>query len=376
MNYCILVLCFLLCSYVVLIAYVAKHWQQHNVNRTATSDLPLVSVIIAARNEAQNIQVCLDSLLNNDYPHDKVEVLVIDDHSTDNTLDIIRSFKDPKIHCVNLQSLDISGSKKQALAYAATLAKGEIWMYTDADSIIPADWISMAVTRFSQGEKVDILLGPVGLTTVESNLQIWQYLDTIGMMAVTNAGVQSKFWHLANGANLAIRRKVWSIAGYPLNQPHKYASGDDVSLVQTYAKQFPNQIAFMAHQSYTVLTAGQQTLTDLVNQRLRWATKNKSYSNAMLKIIMGIPFLLSVTCFILVLSTIWQIEYGILGLAGVSIKGIVDTIYLVKVQRSFSHQIKPITICFHSMLHTLYIAIFGLASFLPLKYHWKGRKVK
>ncbi len=375
MTYLIIALSIVFGCYIVLIAYIAKRWQPNDTTHKPV-DFPLVSIIVAARNEEEHIRACIDSLLNVQYPSDRLEVIIVNDHSTDNTAQYLREYNDSRLLIVSLEDSQINGSKKQALAYAATIAKGDIWMYTDADCVVPNAWVARAVSLFNHQDNLDIILGSVGINTVDTSLKTWQYLDTIGMMAVTNAGIQAQLWYLANGANLAIRKTVWESSGYALNKVHTYASGDDVSLVQAYAEQVPGSIAFNASPSYTVHTDALESLGQVYQQRLRWATKNTSYSNLYQKVAMGIPFLLSLGSLAAIALGLVQLEYGILGLAMISLKAIVDTIYLVYVQKSFAHYVSPIAMIYHSGLHTVYIGILGLVSFLPIKYYWKGRKVK
>ena len=55
-------------------------------------DRPTISIIIPARNEAENIQHCLDSICNQSYPKHLYEIIVVDDHSTDNTAAIVKKY--------------------------------------------------------------------------------------------------------------------------------------------------------------------------------------------------------------------------------------------------------------------------------------------
>src|SRR5690606_6210995 len=96
-----------------------------------------VSVIVPVRNEEQNIQKTLQSILGNRYPNDLFEVLVIDDHSDDHTVDLVRSVGSGLIRIINLDT-DKQG-KKQAIAKGVELARGELILCTDGDTLVPPD---------------------------------------------------------------------------------------------------------------------------------------------------------------------------------------------------------------------------------------------
>ena len=99
--------------------------------------MPFVSIIIAARNEELNIGNCLQSIINQTYPQNKFEVIVTNDHSTDNTVCVINSFQKENIRVINLsdftQNKILNSYKKKSIETALQFAKGELIVTTDAD---------------------------------------------------------------------------------------------------------------------------------------------------------------------------------------------------------------------------------------------------
>jgi cellulose synthase/poly-beta-1,6-N-acetylglucosamine synthase-like glycosyltransferase len=93
----ILISCFLLLAYFALLLYYRKSWvsikEYHPSKKSPENNLPFVSIIIAARNEEKNIGNCIQSIIDQTYPQNKFEVIITDDHSKDNTVYIIQSFK-------------------------------------------------------------------------------------------------------------------------------------------------------------------------------------------------------------------------------------------------------------------------------------------
>lgn len=106
-------------------------------------NFPIVSIIIPCRNEERFIGKCLDSIIANDYPKNKLEVLFVDGMSEDNTREIIRGYTQryPFIRFVD--------NPKRGIPFAMNIgireAKGEILMKVDAHSTYPKDYISSCV---------------------------------------------------------------------------------------------------------------------------------------------------------------------------------------------------------------------------------------
>ncbi len=104
--------------------------------------MPFVSIIIAARNEEKKIGKCIKSLISQTYPENKFEIIITDDHSTDNTVAVINSFQKENIRIINLadftQNKILNSYKKKSIETALQFAKGELIVTTDADCIAPA----------------------------------------------------------------------------------------------------------------------------------------------------------------------------------------------------------------------------------------------
>ncbi|MBF0503849.1 MAG: glycosyltransferase [Candidatus Omnitrophica bacterium] len=98
---------------------------------------PFISIIIPARNAQKYIGLCLENLLSQDYPRDKYEIIIIDNASKDQTVDIIKKYP-VKLHSKN------NGNISKLRNWGALQAQGEIFAFIDADCIAPKDWLSRA----------------------------------------------------------------------------------------------------------------------------------------------------------------------------------------------------------------------------------------
>lgn len=151
-----------------------------------------ISIIVPAYNEEKNIGHCLKALVNQDFNKDKYEIILVNNNSTDRTKEIALSFKKVKI---------IDEPKQgyvHALIKGCEKAQGEIFVFTDADSITPKDWVSK-YHRAYLNKNVVVAGGPGKLRPIT-----WQTPFSEPIMYI--AGVMAKF---SNGFNFSVRKKTY-----------------------------------------------------------------------------------------------------------------------------------------------------------------------
>ena len=125
--------------YVLLILYYWRSWVSIPDFSLPTSEFKpstKITVIIPARNEEENIASCLDSICNQSYPSNLFEVLVVDDHSTDNTAAIVKSYERKNVKLISLKDFvqdALNSYKKKAIEIAIAQSTGELIVCTDAD---------------------------------------------------------------------------------------------------------------------------------------------------------------------------------------------------------------------------------------------------
>ena len=112
-------------------------------NQSTTTEKPFISIVIAARNEADYIGPCLESLKEQTYPTDLFEILVVDDDSSDNTAQIISSAQIPNLRLLNFKDRFAEmAAKKRPMSVGLEQAQGQWILTTDADCTLPATWIA------------------------------------------------------------------------------------------------------------------------------------------------------------------------------------------------------------------------------------------
>src|SRR5262245_11097838 len=144
-----IIICYiLLVGYIFLIAFYYRHWLAVS-EFTSMSRNPstFISIIIPARNEAANIQNCLDGLLNQNYPLFKFEIIVVDDHSIDETAAIVKRYDQGNVKLIELKdwiedSKQGPAFKKLAIETAIAQSRGELIVTTDADCRFDPAWLT------------------------------------------------------------------------------------------------------------------------------------------------------------------------------------------------------------------------------------------
>jgi len=119
--------------------------------------VPLLSVIIAARNEAHTLTGALDKLLAQHYP--RLEIIIVNDRSTDATADLINDYaaRDARIRAVHIDTLPPDWMGKPHALYSATQhARGDWYLFTDAD-VHHSDRLWSAAIRYAMAHELDHL---------------------------------------------------------------------------------------------------------------------------------------------------------------------------------------------------------------------------
>ncbi len=121
------------------------------------SYFPNVTIAIPAYNEQDNIKDAITSVVNLDYPKDKLEIIVVNDGSKDNTKEkVLESIQENKLYNIKLVNQENKG-KGAALNHALRLATGEIFVCLDADSVVKESTLKRILAHFEDGDTAVVL---------------------------------------------------------------------------------------------------------------------------------------------------------------------------------------------------------------------------
>lgn len=339
----------------------------------AVNEQPFVSVIVAARNEENNIPNLLTTLLNQNYPSELYEVIIANDVSTDRTTEIVKGFQKQfdNLKLINVKILDEKISrKKNALSQAIETSNGKIILTTDADCFVKTSWISGIVRYFDYN--VGMVAGfsmPNLLNWKRANfVEKYEYLDTIALFSAGAGCIGKDKPFSCSGQNLAYTRDAYSSVG-GFEKIKKYISGDDVLLMQLIRKAgYKIRFAF-GEETYT-LTKSEKNIWRFLNQRIRWASNEKAQT-----VMNQEFFLFLVDVFLLNLIIIVTIFFSpLIFIIMLIIKSFADFIIIKKGINRFKLNKKVLKFFpIWALIQPFYIVIAGIGSRLNL-FKWKKDK--
>lgn len=338
-----------------------------------------LSVLVPARNEASNIRVCLQAIAQQNYAAELFEIILLDDHSEDETIQLAQQLNIPQLKILSLANFPLANGqirqqKKQAIDLGVQQAKGDLIVCTDADCVMGPNWLREIAYCF-ETQSPKFIAGPVELAPANSLLERFQALDFLGMMAITAAGIHGRFMHMCNGANLAYSKAVFEEVG-GFAGVDQLASGDDMLLLQKVAAQYPEGIAFLKQRAALVTTAPMANWRAFVQQRKRWASKSAAYPDGRTQLQLGLVWLFMLSMLItLILGFVWW-PLWLVFLGQMSIKAVADW-WLLSAATRFFDQRALLAVFFAALwLHWGYVLWVGLLGMLPLRFSWKGRRTK
>ena len=358
---------------IVLTAGIASESRKRNYRKESLPDRgtnePSVSVIVPARNEENTIGDCLASLEKVEYPEEKLEVIVVDDHSDDNTVSIVEKFiaKNGNFSIVSLSDDKGDSGKIAALACGYKKSAGEIILQTDADCTVKPKWVR-TMTAYME-DNIGIIGGVTLLknrnktNTCFTQIQSLDWLYLLGIGAGANSiGVPLSCF----GNNLSVRKKAYEDAGGYERIPFTFT--EDFALFQAITRSGWDS-GFSLDQTSVVNTKPPDSFRDFMNQRLRWAHGGIKLAGPGIVLLIS-AFLLHVC---VLAALIFEVKPSIV-LAAIIVTTGSDFIFLFNLARKINRVKLLLYFPLYELYYYLHTTFFGLM--LPFAYSlsWKGRK--
>lgn len=377
----------LLLCYALLLVYYRMGWQQLKDYTITTIPNTRITVIIPARNEAAVIEQCLDSLQHQLYPAHLFEVLVVDDFSEDETPIRVSRYAGSNIKLLSLgdyiRPQDTQSYKKKAIEIAIQQATGELVVTTDADCVVPSNWLN-TIAAFYEETQAALIAMPVVIKPSAGFISIFQSLDFMSLQGITAASVHHKFHSMCNGANLAYTKTAFNaVQGF--KGIDTIASGDDMLLMHKIYKQYPEKVRFLKSEDVIVQTSPVDSVAAFFNQRIRWASKADKYNDKRIFPVLLLVYMLNVL--LLVMPVFALLSNTPLSASGfrltafsswlllLLLKTSVELFFLLPVARFFGMRYLLWWFPLMQPFHIVYTVIAGwLGKFGS--YKWKNRKVK
>jgi cellulose synthase/poly-beta-1,6-N-acetylglucosamine synthase-like glycosyltransferase len=377
------ILIFYFSGYLLLTGWLYYQWRNLPVFEPGPGH-PLVqkiSVIIPVRDESANILSLLHDLDRqqdadgNRLPASRMEVLVVDDHSEDETATLVQNFR-PAHFSLRLLSLHLpknfSGShKKLAIAQAIRRARGEVIVTTDGDCRVPPLWLQTIGTYMRHKEAV-MVSGPVTFDEERSLFEKMQTVEFASLIGTGAACMAAGYPNMCNGANLAFLKSAFEEVNGYRGSMH-IPSGDDEFLLQKMQRRYPGRIFFLKSAAAVVRTAAQPDLLSFYYQRKRWAGKWKLHKGLMTALLALFIFSFHLLLIAGVLMTLsGQLDPLLMPLL-LLFKAVSEYALLASVLK-LAHK-KPTLTNFMllQLIYSAYAVFFGIVANFG-GYQWKARK--
>ena len=334
---------------------------------------PFVSVIIAARNEEENIGFLLDDLLVQDYPAEKLEIIVADDCSDDNTRGVVKEYiaKDIRIKLVETQfSKSPYSHKKKAVHEGILSSSGEIIMTTDADCRVTSRWVNNMVRFLTPN--VDFVAGDV-IVHGGGFLGMLEALEMAGIQSMASGFMNAGFPITCNGANLCYRRTAFErVNGY--EGIGHMVSGDDDLLMQKIAHGNPSKVVYISGLKNAIFSDAVKKTSDFFARRARWASKIAYYPSKKANILLSVFFGFFVAILIALIFAVFGVFAFLPLIAALSMKIAGDmllTVFgVIRMRRLKLMLVFPVA----EILHIPYIIAVTLKGYFG-SFVWRGRRV-
>jgi cellulose synthase/poly-beta-1,6-N-acetylglucosamine synthase-like glycosyltransferase len=361
--------------FLCVVVFLVTGWKAIKPPRVKLSGFTTkVTVMIAARNEAESIHLTIEDILAQDYPKHLTEIIIVDDHSTDNTSQIISSYAGRGVKLLQLnEDKPLNSYKKKAIAEAIKLSTGELMVATDADCRMGSKWLS-SVVGYYEMEQPFMISSPVSYFEEKSLFERMQALEFYSLIATGAAFIGNGHASTCNGANLAYRKDIfYEVGGF--NGIDDLASGDDELLLQKVAQRYPGKIGFLKWYDAVVFTHAKHNLASFMQQRRRWASKSVKYKDKkVVALVVGL--------WLFNLSVLANLCYGLYDTNYLIVSGLqyitvflAELVLLLPVTIFFKRprlmMVLPISIPLY-FVYFVYIGMLGNKG----KYNWKGRMVR
>ncbi|MEN8123922.1 MAG: glycosyltransferase [Bacteroidota bacterium] len=361
---------------VLIIAFIVGFNRVQNFEFTKYESQNKFSILIPFRNEVKTIPTLLESFTKLNYPFELFEIILINDNSSDNFKNLIDNFqnqnKELQIHLIDSKRKSNS-PKKDAIKTAINKANFDWIITTDADCIVPENWL-YNFDGFIQKNNTKMIVAPVAFIFEDNFINNFQILDFLSLQGSTLGGFGIDKPFLCNGANLCYNKQAFlKVNGFDGND--HIAGGDDIFLLEKFISIFPNTVHYLKSETSIVKTKAQSTLNQLIDQRVRWAAKTSSYKNSFAKLV---GFIVLITnfylIFLFVFATLnyisWQ-HFGIVFL----VKFNIDFLLIYKTSKFFNQQEALKKYLTSSLLYPIFNVFIAFLSFFK-NFEWKERTFK
>jgi len=358
--------------FIIMIYFLIGIYRIPMVSAAPTSSVLQVTILVPARNEEENIIRCLESLWRQSYPRNGFKVIIIDDHSSDKTAELVEIYirDKPNFELLRHKKDPVRSTfKKQALTFALEKVDSDIVMTIDADSVALPNWIERILSYYDSN--TGMVAGLVSFIS-EGEQGFFQKIQTLEFAGIVFCGVGAaghKNPLICNGSNLSYRLQTFrEVGGYRGNE--FLPSGDDDLLLQNIHNKTAWKIKYSLDPETINYTMPVTRFSDFINQRARWASKSLHYPKWWLFLVLLGIYLYYASFVILLPMVLLDLFPWYIYMLGLVLKMVPEALIISRalsiLQRS--HLRKYFLIA--QPFQIIYVLIVGFLGFFK-KFNWK-----
>lgn len=333
------------------------------------------TIIVNYRNEADHLPEFLNSLSLLKYPKDHFEIFFINDASSDHSENIIREFEvhhpEWSIHLID-RTVKSASAKKDGITQAVALATHERIICTDADVVVPKNWLQAFNKLYHFHQDAHFIAGPVQITHTPSLITQIQHAEMVALQMVSIGAFSQRQPFMCNGANMSFTKLAFvTVNGYDGND--HISSGDDVFLLEKLAAEDVMNCHYLKSTDAIVRTHPKKDFKSMIHQRARWAQKGTKTRSNLNKLVSFQVLLMNVAfVFVPLLFLLGLVHLKILILIMLP-KIIVDIIVLVVGHQFFEHKKWPLYVLPQLLIYPIVVIAVALKS--TQKIQWSDRAI-
>ncbi len=240
------------------------------LKKNDTNALPALSVSVAGRNAECNIKDCIKSLSELTYPEGLLEIILVNDNSSDRTFEIMKEETKNKSFFKVISSVpDANGilkGKANAIDNAIQICKGDVILSTDADCIVKPDW-AVNTVRYYSGN-TGMVCGFTKMREEDSLFGKIQSLDWIYLLTLAAASSGLDMILSCIGNNLSFSKETYFYSGG--YRSIKFSVTEDLALMRKIYSDKKFEIKFPVDKGCLVTTIPCKNISELISQKRRW----------------------------------------------------------------------------------------------------------
>jgi len=358
--------------YIATVLKWKRNWDRYPLFKPGlVEEFAEISVIIPFRNEEASLAVLLNNLALQQYPLGMYEVILVNDHSDDASVEIASRFcrQYANFHLFH-NTRDDSG-KKAALARGISAARFELIVSTDADCSLGEHWL-VTISAFYRQEGPRLIIGLTDVTPGKGFLGRFQEIEFLGLVAAGAGAAAGNSPLYCNAANMAYSKKL--MQSYPDSMQQSLVSGDDTFFMLRVKRDRAGDIRLLKSKKAIVVAQGAGSWRQFLSQRRRWMSKSRYYKDLQVVITAWLVLLNSVCTIAAMGLTIAGLNFWLFPVIYLG-KTLADILLVGGLLKFYQKPVPRWHFLLFELLYPFYIVGVVITGFL-FGYTWKNRKYR